>query len=149
MYYQKEMILMQTVTTSELELMDSWIESDPEHGRVRPAFPINRSTGSEGGAVVYFEIEPGKYLPRHTDSPEEILYIVAGTAEAEVGGERGIVRAGDLAVIPAMVPHAVHNVGDDTLKVVGFFSEADVTSEFEEPLQPLGVAQIEMAAASA
>src|SRR3954453_12873412 len=76
---KRRMILMQTVTTSELELMESWIESDPERGRVRPAFPINRSTGSEGGAVVYFEIEPGKYLPRHTDSPEEILYIVAGT----------------------------------------------------------------------
>jgi quercetin dioxygenase-like cupin family protein len=140
---------MQTVTTQNLDLMESWIESDPEHARVRPAFPINRSTGAEGGAVVYFELEPGKRLPRHTDSPEEILYIVAGTAEAEVGGERGIVRAGDLAVVPAMVPHALRNVGDDTVKVVGFFCEAEVTSTFEEPLQPLGQAQIEMAAVSA
>ena len=45
--------------------------------------------------------------------------------------------AGDLAVIPAMVPHAVRNIGDDTLKVVGFFSEPDVTSTFDEPIQPI------------
>ena len=30
-----------------------------------------------------------------------------GEAEAEVGDDRGRVRAGDLAVIPAMVPHGL------------------------------------------
>lgn len=57
---------------------------------------------------------------------------------AEVGDERGVVTAGDLAVIPAMVRHGVCNIGDDTLKVVGFFSEPEVTSEFEAPMQPIG-----------
>ena len=42
-----------------------------------------------------------------------MLYIVAGEAEAEVGDERGTVRAGDLAVIPAMVPHGLVNVGEE------------------------------------
>ena len=85
-------------------------------------------------------------LPRHTDSEEEILYIVAGEAEAEVGDELGHVRAGDLAVIPAMVPHGVRNTGHETLKVVGFFSGSKIVSNFEEPLQPLGTAEIEMGA---
>ena len=52
--------------------------------------------------------------------------------------------AGDLAVIPAMVPHAVRNIGDDTLKVVGFFSEPDVTSTFDEPVQPIGESVLTM-----
>jgi quercetin dioxygenase-like cupin family protein len=137
---------MLTARTQDLELLEAWVESDPENGRVRPAFPINKHTGSAGSGVVYFELEPGKHLPRHTDSPEEVLYIVAGTAEAEVGDERGIVSAGDLAVIPAMVPHALRNVGDETLKVVGFFADATVVSTFDEALQPMGQATIEMGA---
>jgi quercetin dioxygenase-like cupin family protein len=137
---------MLTARTSELELLTAWVDSDPDVARVHPAFPINIHTGAADSAVVYFEIEPGQRLPRHTDSAEEILYIVAGEAEAEAGGELGRVRAGDLAVIPAMVPHAVRNTGDETLKVVGFFSEAKIVSNFEEPLQPLGTAEIEMGA---
>ena len=129
---------MLTAKTHTLDLVETWLDSDAEHARVRVNFPLNKAAGTEGGAVVYFEVEPGHRLGRHTDSPEEILYIVAGTAEAEVGGETAIVSAGDLAVIPAMVPHALRNVGDETVKVVGFFSEPEVTSTFDEPVQPVG-----------
>jgi quercetin dioxygenase-like cupin family protein len=137
---------MLTARTQDLELNEVWIASDSENARVRPAFPINKHTGAAGSGVVYFELEPGKRLARHTDSAEEILYIVAGTAEAEVGGEHGNVSAGDLAVIPAMVPHALRNLGDDTVKVVGFFADATIVSEFEEPLMPMGVTQMEQGA---
>ncbi len=134
---------MLTVQTTGLELVDAWFDSDPAHARTRTAFPINRATGADSSAVVYFEIEPGGWLPRHTDSAEEILVLLAGTAEAEVGGERRRLSAGDLALIPAMAPHGVSNVGDETLKVVGFFSAAQVTSTFDEPVQPFGTAVVE------
>jgi quercetin dioxygenase-like cupin family protein len=136
---------MLTVNTTTLDLFECWLGSDPDHTRVRVNFPLNRAAGTQGGAVVYFEVRPGERLGRHTDSPEEILYIVQGTAEAEVGDERGIVRAGELALIPAMVPHGLRNIGDETVKVVGFFSEPDVTSSFEEPVQPMGQAVMEQA----
>jgi hypothetical protein len=45
-----------------------------------------------------------------------------------------------------MVPHGVRNTGDETLKVVGFFSGSKIHSTFEEPLQPLGMTGIEMGA---
>jgi quercetin dioxygenase-like cupin family protein len=140
---------MQIVAISKLELMEGWLASDPDRARVRVNFPINASTGAEASGVVYFELEPGKRLGRHTDSAEEILYIVAGTADAEVGDERGRVTAGDLAVIPAMVPHALVNVGDDTVKVVGYFSAAEITSTFEEPMQPFGASVLEQAVPAA
>ena len=47
-------------------------------------------------------------------------------------------RAGDLAVIPSMVPHGIANTGDETLKVVGFFCDSHIVSTFDEPLQPMG-----------
>ena len=66
-----------------------------------------------------------------------------------MGDERGRVSAGDLAVIPAMVPHGLVNVGEDTVRVVGFFCEAEITSIFGEPMQPMGVSVIEQAVAAA
>jgi quercetin dioxygenase-like cupin family protein len=128
---------MLTASTSQLELVECWIDSD-QRGRVHPAFPINKFSGAQDTAVVYFQVEPGDYLPTHTDSAEEVLYIVAGEGEAHVGDERGRVRAGDLAVIPSMVPHGIANTGDETLKVVGFFCDSHIVSTFEEPLQPIG-----------
>ena len=129
---------MLTASTPDLDLLEAYLDSDPR-GRVYPAFPINRFTGAAHTAVVYFEVRPGDYLPTHTDSAEEILYIVAGEGEARLGHERTRVRAGDLAVIPAMVPHGIANTGDETLKVVGFFCESEITSTFAEALQPMGL----------
>ena len=137
---------MLTAKASELELMQGWFDSDPEHTRVRVTFPINKWAGSADSAVVYFEIEPGDRLAEHTDSAEEILYVVAGDAEAQVGTERGRLTAGDLTVIPAMVPHGVVNVGTETVKVVGFFSESEIISTFGEPVQPFGVAVLNQGA---
>jgi hypothetical protein len=65
---------MLTAKTSELELTHGWLDSDPEHARVRATFPINKWAGSADSAVVYFEIKPGDRLAEHTDSAEEILY---------------------------------------------------------------------------
>ena len=132
---------MLTASTTQLDLLEAWIDSDP-NGRVHPAFPINRFTSAQDTAVVYFEVQPGEYLPTHTDSAEEILYIVAGEGEAHAGDERGHVRAGDLAVIPAMAPHGIANTGTDVLKVVGFFCESEIASTFVEPLQPMGQATV-------
>src|SRR5262245_4628289 len=132
---------MLTVDTTQLELTKVWWESAPNQS-VRVTFPINRFAGSEDSAVVYFEIAPGDRLPLHTDSAEEILYIVSGEVEAQVGDERGRLSAGDLAVIPAMAPHGTVNVGEETVKVVGFFSESEITSTFDEPINPLGTAKV-------
>jgi quercetin dioxygenase-like cupin family protein len=137
---------MLTAKTSELELMQGWFDSDPEHTRVRVTFPLNKWAGSADTAVVYFEIEPGNRLAEHTDSAEEILYLVAGDAEAHVDDQRVRLTAGDLAVIPAMVAHGVVNVGSETVKIVGFFSESEIISTFNESVQPFGAAVLNQGA---
>jgi quercetin dioxygenase-like cupin family protein len=142
----KRAIEMLTAKTTELELTQVWLDSDPQHKRLRVTFPINKWTGSHDSAVVYFEIEPGNRLAPHTDSAEEILYLVAGEAEAEVGDEHGRLTAGDLAVIPTMVPHGLRNVGDETVMVVGFVSESEIISTFTEPMQPIGAAVLNQGA---
>jgi quercetin dioxygenase-like cupin family protein len=140
---------MLTAKTTELELTQGWFDSDQEHARVRVAFPINKWAGSNDSAVVYFEVEPGDRLATHTDSAEEILYIVSGEADAQVGDQSGRLAAGDLAVIPAMVPHGLVNLGTETLKVVGFFSESEIISSFDEPVQPFGISVLNQGAPAA
>jgi quercetin dioxygenase-like cupin family protein len=121
----------------ELELLEKWYEDDPTM-RVRVNFPFYAGSGTSSSAVVYFELEPRFRLGTHTDSAEETLLILQGEAEATVGDESGRIAAGEMAVVPAMVPHALCNVGEETLRVVGFFSSNVVTSVFDRPMMPSG-----------
>ena len=129
--------MMHTVRLSELEMPEAGYENDPTM-RAKGNSPFSAAPGNKNTAVVYFEVEPGHRLGTHTDSAEEILLLLGGTAEVSVGDEQGEVSAGDMALVPAMVPHSVRNVGEETLRVVGFFSSSTVMSTFDQPIVPLG-----------
>jgi quercetin dioxygenase-like cupin family protein len=113
--------------------------ADDATARVRGAFPFSAATGNKNTAMVCVEIEPGNYLATHTDSAEEILVILAGEAEVTVGDQHGRVTAGDMALVPAMVPHAVRNTGSETVRMLGIFSSNTVMSTFDQPLLPLNL----------
>lgn len=127
---------MITADLNSLKLLESWFSSTP-NTRMKSGFPLYKSTGTKELSVVYFEIEPGDSLGTHTDSSEEIILVLDGRAEAMLDDEKGLLSKGQLALIPAMVPHNIQNIGDETLKVIGFFSSANVVSTFAEPLMPL------------
>ncbi len=128
---------MQTAKLDQLELIKIWSESDPKRA-ARFTFPIFNLTGAASSSAVYFEVDPGKHLGMHQDSAEEIVMILAGTAEAVVGKERGRLTAGSIALVPSMVPHDIVNVGDETLRVLGFFSSSTTVTVFEDALAPIG-----------
>ena len=132
---------MITTNVDSLELVEAWNDVDPDM-RVRFQFPLHAGAGTESTAVVYFEVEPGESLGRHTDSAEEILLVLEGEGVAFVGDEQVEVGPGSLAVVPALAPHGVRAVGDRTLKVVGFFSAAELEHVFDEPIQPMGVSRV-------
>jgi quercetin dioxygenase-like cupin family protein len=114
----------------KLDLLDFTSPEDPVQ-QARVTFPVFNATGAKSTAVVYFELEPGDHVGSHTDSAEEILYIVAGTGLATVGDETAAVDEGTVAVVPALVPHDIVNTGESTLKVLGFFSSNTILSVFE------------------
>ena len=126
---------MQALQIEDLDLFEGWSEGD-EGMRVRAGFPISSGTGAKSTAVVYFELEPGRHLGRHTDSAEEVLVVLSGVGTATVGDEQTPVRAGTLAVVPALLPHSVENTGHETLRVVGVFSSSTVLSVFDDPMEP-------------
>jgi quercetin dioxygenase-like cupin family protein len=124
-----------TEKIDELELMEVWYEDDPTM-RLKVNFPFFLGTGTRSTAVVYFEIESGHRLGTHTDSAEEILLSLEGEAEVTLGAEQGRLSAGEMALVPAMVPHGLRNVGDETVRVVGFFSSNVIVSTFDRPMMP-------------
>ena len=117
---------MQVVNLDNTELTD--MEG------LRFGFPLSSATATASTAVVQMEFEPGAELPRHTDSAEELLLVLQGTAEGTIGDETGRLEAGDIAVVPALAPHGLRNVGDEILRVVGFFSSSTNLGVFEQPL---------------
>jgi quercetin dioxygenase-like cupin family protein len=105
-----------------------------DRGAMKVGFPLSSSTGTASTAVVLLEFEPGGELAVHTDSAEELLLVIEGTAEGTVGDEVGRVEAGDIVLVPALAPHGLRNIGDGLLRVVGFFSSSTNVAVFEQPL---------------
>jgi quercetin dioxygenase-like cupin family protein len=122
-------------TIEDLELMEVWYETDPTMC-LNVNFPLFLGTSTKNTAVVYFEIEPSYRLGTHTDSAEEILLILEGQVEVSLGEEVGRLSAGQMAVVPAMVPHGMRNVGEEMVRVAGFFSSNIIVSTFDKPMMP-------------
>lgn len=102
--------------------------------RLRPP-AVRRRAGFRRSPI---EVEPGCKLPLHTDSAEETIVVVAGTAEVRVGGESALLGAGDLAVVPEEAPHEVRNAGADGLRFIAVYAAADVVTRYAEQVQPDG-----------
>jgi quercetin dioxygenase-like cupin family protein len=112
------------------------IQVDARGGGLSSSFPIQSAAGAASTATVMIEIEPGGELPRHTDSAEELLLVLEGVAEATIGDETGRLERHQVALVPAMEPHGLRNVGHETLRVFGTFSSSTVVATFEEPMGP-------------
>jgi quercetin dioxygenase-like cupin family protein len=60
---------------------------------------------------VRVDFAPGYVAPVHTHPGEEIIYIIEGTLEYEIGGKVSRVKAGDVLFVPAGTPHTARNIG--------------------------------------
>jgi quercetin dioxygenase-like cupin family protein len=120
-----------------VELSDSWQEGD-ETARWRSGPGHSPASGASSSGSSLLEVDPGYRLPRHTDSAEEIVVVLAGSAEVEVGGERCTASAGGLVLVPKCVPHEVRNAGGDILRFAAVYAEPDVVTTYERDVQPDG-----------
>jgi len=60
---------------------------------------------------VRVDFDPGVLAPLHTHPGEEIIYVLEGTLEYEIGGKLARVKAGDVLFVPAGTPHLARNIG--------------------------------------
>jgi quercetin dioxygenase-like cupin family protein len=123
----------------ELELAEFSVGDDPG-ATARLAMPISAATGSSS-TVVYLEVDPGKRIPPHTHTADEIFVVLQGRGTVTAGDEQWEASAGALAVAPAFTSHSWENTGDETLKLVGFLGANVLIHEFEAPVAPFGAAR--------
>ena len=121
----------------DLDFADAWLDGDDD-ARWRSASGHGPSTGAASSGSSVLEVQPGRKLPVHTDSAEEMIVVLAGVAEVQVDEETARVEAGGLAVVPKCVLHEVRNAGDGVLRFAAIYAEPDVVTTYREPVQPDG-----------
>jgi quercetin dioxygenase-like cupin family protein len=106
------------VTAKEMQVEPSpW---GPHEWLSRPGL-----TAAEELLLVRVLMPPGTAHQFHRHpAMEEIIYVVAGTAEQWVEREKRILRPGDSAHIPRDVVHGTYNAGNDTLVFLAILSPA-------------------------
>ena len=73
-------------------------------------------------SLVFWDIKKGGVSPEHHHVHEQITYVVEGDLEMVIGGEKYLMKAGTVYVIPSNVPHSAFAVTD--CKVIDSFAPA-------------------------
>jgi quercetin dioxygenase-like cupin family protein len=120
-----------------LEFSDSYLDGD-DGARWRSAPGHSPSTGASASGSSVIEVPAGCRLPRHTDSAEETIVVLSGAADLTIEDERGELPTGTIAVVPEDVPHEVRNAGEDPLRFVAIYAAPEVTTRYEQDVQPDG-----------
>ena len=60
------------------------------------------------GTVTLFAFDKGQKLSEHTTSYDAIVQLIEGKGRFTIGGQDTEVSAGQIIIMPADVPHAVH-----------------------------------------
>lgn len=78
---------------------------------------VSAVVGSHQLCIFEQYCDPGLGAPMHVHAVEEILEVIAGTAEIAIGDDTVIVAANQSVLIPAGKRHGFKNVGDGILHV--------------------------------
>jgi mannose-6-phosphate isomerase-like protein (cupin superfamily) len=108
-------------------------------------YPAGRRTQSlVGGAspiqaagfcMGYVTLEAGGgQVPWHDHDQEEVYFVVRGTAEACLGGERRVVTSGQALYVPPRTFHQLTNLGPDPLAMLYTYAPAGEVAHWRQEL---------------
>lgn len=82
-------------------------------------------TGSGDLIVVRVDVEPGGGHPFHLHPEmDEVIYILAGSAEQWIEKDKKILQAGESVFVPKKMVHATFNAGDEPLSFLAILGPA-------------------------
>ena len=93
----------------EDQTIEEWREG------VRTLMTVSAETGSSQLTVFEQWCNPGVGAPLHIHAVEEVLRVLAGSAEIRVGEDSQSVQPGESVIIPAGVAHGFTNTSDAVL----------------------------------
>jgi quercetin dioxygenase-like cupin family protein len=77
--------------------------------QVAPGAIVSRELArTSGGTVTLFAFDGGQGLSEHTAPFDALVQVVDGELELSIGGAEMRVASGQLVLMPADVPHALH-----------------------------------------
>lgn len=76
------------------------------------------STGATELMAWQTEVPPGTPAATHQVTREEVVVILAGSAQVHLGGTTTAAEAGDVIVVPPDTDLAIENAGDETLRML-------------------------------
>ena len=71
-----------------------------------------RFVHTENMTFVYWDIKAGAILPDHSHPHEQVVNILEGELEFNLGGDVRVMKPGDVAVIPGDVSHSAKGITD-------------------------------------
>lgn len=89
------------------------------HKDVLPGMRI-RTFWGEGHLLSLVDLDADTFLPRHSHPHEQSSFVLSGELEFEIDGEKQLVRAGELIIIPGGVEHQAR-VGPEPAQVLDIF----------------------------
>jgi len=98
---------------------------------VRTRMRVSALSGSVQLCVFEQWCDPGKGAPTHLHAVEEVLSVIAGTADIWVEDETASVYAGQSVVVPAGRKHGFRNSGTDTLHVIATLAAPMFEASFD------------------
>lgn len=63
---------------------------------------------NNSGNLTLFAFDTGQGLSEHTAPFDAVVYILDGQAEISIGGQPHTVKTGEMLIMPANIPHALH-----------------------------------------
>ncbi len=78
--------------------------TDYQEGSIVSRMVINKKSGT----VTAFAFEKGEGLSEHSAPYDALVIVLEGEAEIPIGGVSHSVKEGDMLIMPAKIPHAVH-----------------------------------------
>ena len=95
------------------------------------ASPVQASHFAMGAVT----LEPnGGQVPWHNQDQEEIYFILEGTGEMCLGGERQTLSSGQAVFIPPGVYHQLTNIGDSPLRMLYCYGPAGDVAHWRQEL---------------
>jgi quercetin dioxygenase-like cupin family protein len=72
---------------------------------------LRRQVHLDGVMITFFDLDSGAIIPEHHHPHQQITYVVSGTMEFDLAGEKRVLHGGDGVLIPPDVPHSAVVVG--------------------------------------
>jgi len=93
--------------------------------RISTRILASKDTGAQDTTIWQQWLGPGNFIPPHYHDAEEVLVLLQGQLELELGGTVQTVSAPATIIVPAHQVHSMQQAGDSTVELLAVFPHGE------------------------